>query len=241
MKKLDFEPVSATSLSKQIADQIRQAIMEGSLKANDRLPTEGELSDRFGVSRPTIREALKRLAAQNLIRSKRGPTGGTFIQAPDVDEACQSLASQSTLLMGFNFFSLDEVFETRLELESVCTRLAALNRTEDDLKQLHEILEQQAEPDLDGERLCSLDVQFHRAIANASKNKMLSYLMHGIIEALQPATNMAAFRHRSHEVIYHQHTVILKHIEAQESASAVNAMHDQILYMKERLAEAQKP
>jgi GntR family transcriptional repressor for pyruvate dehydrogenase complex len=64
LKKLDFEPVSATSLSKQIADQIRQAIMEGSLKANDRLPTEGELSDRFGVSRPTIREALKRLAAR---------------------------------------------------------------------------------------------------------------------------------------------------------------------------------
>jgi GntR family transcriptional repressor for pyruvate dehydrogenase complex len=241
LKEVTFSPVNTASLSKQIADQIRQSIMEGNLRVNDQLPTESELSERFGVSRPTIREALKRLAAQNLIRSKRGPTGGTFVQAPDIDEACQSLASQSTLLMGLNVFSLDEVMQTRLELESLCARLAAMNRTDDDLAILKRILTQQAEPDVDAESLCRLDVEFHRAIAQASKNKMLSYLMHGVIEALQPAINLAAFRFRSHEVIYHQHQMILSCIERQSSQACAEAMENQINYIKDRLEEAQKP
>ncbi|GAB5469382.1 MAG: hypothetical protein Kilf2KO_24120 [Rhodospirillales bacterium] len=66
------------SLAKQISDRIRRSIMNGSLKADDRLPTEQEFATRFQVSRPTIREALKRLAAQTLVRSRRGPNGDAF-------------------------------------------------------------------------------------------------------------------------------------------------------------------
>jgi DNA-binding FadR family transcriptional regulator len=104
VKSIDFEPVSQKSLSRQIADQIRQAIIDGSLAADDRLPTEDELAARFSVSRPTIREALKRLAAQNLVRSKRGPTGGTFVNRPSVSDLSDSLAGATTLLMGLNAF-----------------------------------------------------------------------------------------------------------------------------------------
>jgi len=71
---IKFEPLVTESLAKQIAENIREAIMTGSLKVDERLPTEEELAARFEVSRPTIREALKRLAAQHLIRSRRGPT-----------------------------------------------------------------------------------------------------------------------------------------------------------------------
>ena len=70
------EQIVTKSAAKQIAEHIRGAILEGRLKGDERLPTEEELAARYGVSRPTVREALKRLAAQNLISSKRGPAGG---------------------------------------------------------------------------------------------------------------------------------------------------------------------
>ena len=66
-----------SSVAARIAAQLRDAIVAGDLASDERLPGEQELADRYGVSRPTVREALKRLAAQNLIRSRRGPTGGT--------------------------------------------------------------------------------------------------------------------------------------------------------------------
>ena len=72
--KLNFEPVVNVSLAKQISERILESITDGKLKADDQLPTEEVLASQFQVSRPTIREALKRLAAQSLIRSRRGPS-----------------------------------------------------------------------------------------------------------------------------------------------------------------------
>ena len=72
---IDYQGLVTQGLARQIAEKLREAILEGRLHVNERLPTEYELAARFNVSRPTIREALKRLAAQNLIRSRRGPAG----------------------------------------------------------------------------------------------------------------------------------------------------------------------
>ena len=69
---LNYDEIVRTGLSRQVAEKIRSAILEGRLKVDDRLPSEEELARRFGVSRPTVREALKVLAAQNLIRSSGG-------------------------------------------------------------------------------------------------------------------------------------------------------------------------
>ena len=73
---MKIDPDSKVDLSAQIAQAIRDAIVAGRLMVDERLPSEAELADRFAVSRPTVREALKRLAAQNLIRTQRGATGG---------------------------------------------------------------------------------------------------------------------------------------------------------------------
>ena len=84
------EAIVKTSVSRQIADQLRAAIVEGRLKIGERLPTEDELAQRFGVSRPSVREALKRLAAQNLVRARRGPSGGNFVVKPSYAELAES-------------------------------------------------------------------------------------------------------------------------------------------------------
>ena len=103
---IDYQGIVAHGLAIQIAAKIRAAILEGHLRVDERLPTEAELGARFGVSRPTIREALKRLAAQNLIRSRRGPSGGNFVNQPSNQEARLAVANAASLLVSLGEFSL---------------------------------------------------------------------------------------------------------------------------------------
>lgn len=237
---LDVAPVNRSSLSKQVADQLQEAIYSGTLKADDRLPTEEALSERFQVSRPTIREALKRLAAKNLIRSKRGPAGGTFVNHLDAAELSEHLTTASTLFVSMNNISLDEISQTRKELETLCLQAACKNRREEDLAQLQQELEHQSNPNISAEDFCASDVRFHRAIANASGNRMLSFVMFTVIEALQPVANMIADRFRAREIITQQHQKILKAITAQDAASAIATLHEQIDYLHQKHLEAQQ-
>ena len=106
---LNYDDVVRTGLSKQVADEIRNAILDGRLQIDERLPNEEELAKRFGISRPTVREALKRLAAQNLIRSRRGPTGGNFVTRPDPESLSKAITGAATLLVGVGAFDVDEL------------------------------------------------------------------------------------------------------------------------------------
>jgi len=83
---MKIDPNSDDDLSAQIAAAIRDEIISGGLLVNARLPSEAELADHFGVSRPTVREALKRLAAQSLIRTQRGASGGAFVNKISFEE-----------------------------------------------------------------------------------------------------------------------------------------------------------
>src|SRR5215471_3927068 len=138
---IDYKGIVAHGLAVQIASKIREAILEGRFKVDERLPTEEELATRFGVSRPTIREALKRLAAQNLIRSRRCPSGGTFVNQPSSQEARLAVANAASLLVSLGEFSLQEIAEARTELELVCCRLAAERRTPEHLDIMAEEIE----------------------------------------------------------------------------------------------------
>ncbi len=231
MKSIEFEPVNQQSLSRQIADQLRQAIIEGTFEADDRLPTEDELAIRFQVSRPTIREALKILAAQNLVRSKRGPTGGTFVNRPSIDDLALSLAGATTLLVGLETFSLEEIVQTRLELETLCCRLAAENATPEDISALKAELAIQSQESLSAEAFCASDVKFHRTIANATQNRMLSFVMYTVIEAVQPISNMMAYKWREKRVIIEQHQRIIDALEVHNADQATAAIDEQIRYL----------
>ena len=84
---MKIDPKSPSDLSAQIAKAIRDAIMSGDLIVDERLPSEAELAEQFAVSRPTVREALKRLGAQSLIRTQRGATGGAFVNRLTFEDA----------------------------------------------------------------------------------------------------------------------------------------------------------
>src|SRR5258708_25164663 len=130
---IDYQGLVTQGLARQISEKIRDAILEGRIQVHERLPTEEELAAKFNVSRPTIREALKRLAAQNLIRSRRGPTGGTFVNQPSREEGRLMVANAARLLVSMGAFALSDIAEARQEIELVCCRLAARRPTDEQL------------------------------------------------------------------------------------------------------------
>ena len=182
---INFQPVVAESLAKQIAENIRSSILDGSLKVDDQLPTEEVLAKKFKVSRPTIREALKRLAAQNLIRSRRGPTGGTFVNRPSHEDLRSTLTGSAMLMVSMGEFSLSEIAEARRELELPCCRLAAERRQEEHLQAMAEEIELQRNPATTDTDFCASDVRFHRAMVDATGNPVLRFLS----PLLNPWTN----------------------------------------------------
>ncbi|MFW1677939.1 FadR/GntR family transcriptional regulator [Pontibacter sp. JAM-7] len=237
---IELEPVQRTSLSKQIADQLEDAIMEGSLRANDRLPTEEEMSKRFSVSRATIREAMKRLAAKKLVRSKRGPAGGTFVNELGAAELSDSLVTATTMFVSMNNISLEEISETRKEMETLCCRLACQNRTDKDLQRLENALGKQSDSQISAEAFCAADVQFHRTLVDASHNRMLGFVMYCLIEALQPVANMLAYHFRERAVILNQHRRLLDAVHSRNTALATNIMLEQLDYLERLQHEAQQ-
>ena len=235
---IKFEPLVTESLAKQIAENIREAIVKGSLKVDERLPTEEELAARFEVSRPTIREALKRLAAQHLIRSRRGPTGGTFVNRPSQDEIRLNLTNAMTLLVGMGEFNLADIAETRQGLETLCCRLAAERRTDAHLVALAVELDIQRDPALSDVDFCASDVRFHRVLADATDNALLKFIVLTVIDALQPVANMVVYQFRERQRLVSQHESILAALQARDADSAIAALNEQIADLGEKYAQA---
>lgn len=238
--KLNYEPLVTASLAKQIAEKIRESITVGTLKADDRLPTEDEFAKQFQVSRPTIREALKRLAAHSLIRSRRGPAGGTFVNRPSHKEVSSNLTTATALLVSLGEFEVPEVLEARHELEVTCARLAAKRNAEAELDIMAKEIETQKNSALSDVDFCASDVRFHRAMADASHNPVLQFVMFAVIEALQPIENMAVFRFREREVIVKQHEKMLAALQARDTEAVVAAVTEQTEYLRERFDAAQE-
>ncbi len=234
---INYDRVVTQSLAKQIAEQIRSAILQGDLQVDERLPTEAELAARFNVSRPTIREALKRLAAQHLIRSRRGPTGGTFVTRPSTEEMSDALTGTATLMVSLGEFDLDSISEARREMEQLCLTLAVQRRTEGQLAELNAALSQQQQP-ISDEEFCAADIRFHRALVDATANPVLQFNMYTVIEALQPLTNMLANRFRDREVIIGHHQALYNAIAAQQIDPARQSLDQLIDYLTSQYSKA---
>lgn len=130
------------SAYQQIADQLRGLIVSGELAPGDRLPSEPELGQAFGVGRSTVREALRSLSSQNLVYTSRGVNGGTFVA--DVDPQHISAYLETSLgLLTAGSLTVDELLAVREILEVPAARLAATERTEEELAALRKAVEQE--------------------------------------------------------------------------------------------------
>jgi len=220
------DPARKPDLSAQIAQDIRDAIVEGRMIVNERLPSEAELAEQFDVSRSTVREALKRLAAQSLIRTQRGAFGGAFVNRISYAEAYGQQITTSTLLLSMNAVSFETACEARFALERACAPLSAARCTEDHLKVMRAEITRQGRSDLSDEAFCGSDVAFHRALVDGACNPVLSYQLAGAVEAMQPLMNMITFTSRSRGQIVALHERILDALGRRDAVAADAALHD---------------
>jgi DNA-binding FadR family transcriptional regulator len=217
---MKIDPNSSADLSAQSADAIRAAIISGDLHVNTRLPSELELAEQFQVSRPTVREALKRLAAQSLIRTQRGATGGAFVNHLSFEDAYSQHITTSTLLLSMNAVSFDTACEARYALERACAPLSAQRCCADHLATMRTEIFRQTQPGLTDVAFCASDVAFHRALVDGASNPVLSYQLAGAVEAMQPLMNMITYPARSRAAIVALHTDIADAIEAGDGVAA---------------------
>lgn len=227
---MKIDPQDPSDLSAQIARAIRDAIISGALPVDERLPSEAELSEHFAVSRPTVREALKRLAAQSLIRTQRGATGGAFVNRLRYEDAYGQQITTSTLLLSMNDVSFATACEARYALERACAPLAAQRRSADHLATMRAEIHRQGQPGLSDEAFCASDVTFHRALVDAADNPVLSYQLAGAVEAMQPLMNMITFTARSRERIIALHVGIADALEARKGTATDHILCDLAQY-----------
>ncbi|CUH87384.1 L-lactate utilization operon repressor [Phaeobacter sp. CECT 5382] len=223
---MKIDPNSSADLSAQIAKAIKDAIINGDLIVDQRLPSESELADQFQVSRPTVREALKRLAAQSLIRTQRGASGGAFVNRISFEDAYAQQITTSTLLLSMNDVSFETACEARYALERACAPLSAQRRTPDHLATMRAEIFRQGQPGLTDEAFCASDVAFHRALVDGAENPVLSYQLAGAVEAMQPLMNMITFSARDRARIVELHSTIADAIESGNGGAAIDGLTD---------------
>jgi DNA-binding FadR family transcriptional regulator len=153
-----------------LADELRADITSGRLQPGERLPPEPELCIRTGVSRSTVREALRLLASQHLIVTTRGVTGGSFVAHPDAEQLSESLRTGISLLATTAEVGFADLLELRRALEVPAARLAAPRRTDAHLAALENAL---FDPELDDvETMILAHADFHATVAAATGNPL---------------------------------------------------------------------
>jgi GntR family transcriptional repressor for pyruvate dehydrogenase complex len=224
-----LKPIKAKRVSDQAYEQIRDLIFRGQLKPGDQIMPERELAQALGVSRPTVREAIKKLVTMGLLEHRQGQ--GTFVRSTDSQRERNPLAA----VIEGDDASLEELLEVRMGLESQSAILAAQRATDEDVKVLQKALEAMLVENAAGRLGIEEDVSFHMAITFATKNPVQVYLMKnfydllhfGIRENLQALWEEPA----SLPIIRRQHQGIFDAIKNHDPEAASQAMKEHITFV----------
>lgn len=212
-----FEPVAVTRASSAIAEQIRSAIVGGRLEQGERLPPERELAAQFGVSRVTVRDALRALEATGLVEIRVGARGGAFVRAPSGSLVAQAMSDMMVLA------AVDpaDIVESRLIVELGTVTLACSRATDEDLDALRELDKRARAALKDGSYTRELSWEFHSLLAQAAHNGAIE----GLTQSFRSSLSMHPVRvreprNRSFASTVNEHRNILRAIEAGDAARA---------------------
>jgi GntR family transcriptional repressor for pyruvate dehydrogenase complex len=228
---MQLKPIKPSKISDAISEQLKDLIRSGALKPGDRLPSERELVEQLGVSRPSVREALLKLEAKGMITSRQG--GGTYVS----EVLAPSIVNPLADLLRDNPEAISDVLECRHGLEELAASYAALRATADDRELIREkflaLVDATAARDL--ERSAFADTEFHMAIAEASHNFALLYITRSLFDIL--STQMLSnweqlmLEPDSCDQIQSQHQYIYDAIVTGDPDMARNAAHSHLSYI----------
>lgn len=237
---MPFEKVQPEKLSQGVVRQIEQLILRGILQPGDRLPAERELSDRLGVSRPSLREALSDLQDRGLLTSRAG--AGVYVA-----DVLGSAFSPALIRL---FASHDEaVFDYiafRRDMEGIAAERAAHHGSDTDLKLIDAIFHKMETAHLKKNPTdeAALDAEFHLAIIEASHNVIMLHMMRSMYDLLQEGVfynRQVMFRQRmTRDMLLDQHRAINSGIQSRDPSAARAAVGAHLDFVEKALSDQQK-
>ncbi|MCL4486621.1 MAG: FadR family transcriptional regulator [Chloroflexi bacterium] len=232
-----FHTVRVARASEDIVLQVKDHIFSGKLAPGDRLPSEKELAEQFGLSRTTVRDALRVLESQNLISIKVGAGGGAFVARPSATTISEAL----TDMLRMQGASSRELIEARRAIEMTTARLAAERATAEDLQAMRAAIDGAHQAQSSGDpHFTPHSVNFHVAMAKAAKNRVLLFtvssfqtLFYETLEKIIPDEQMGARAIQDHEKL-------LDAIAAHDSERATRIMNEHLVYFERRVQKLEQ-
>jgi DNA-binding FadR family transcriptional regulator len=215
----------------QVADQLRELIVTGEILPAQKLPNEATLAHEFGVSRATVREALRVLSTQNLLRTTKGSRGGSYITLPTVDHISDYLSANISLLSATENVSLDEFLELREMLEVPAARLAARRREPAHVHDLRAAIPE-SPLRMETEDQFMLNRGFHSTLVLATGNALLAIAAQPIFSVLQTNLQRSTLGNRFHKRINEDHVALADAVEAGDEAAAERLMLDHLGFLR---------
>lgn len=190
---MDVTSLREPKMADRVATVLRRMLVRGEISEGTMLPPESQLMERFGVSRPTLREAFRVLESESLIKVERGVRGGARVHRP----RRETLARYAGLILEYEGVTLKDVYDARITLETPIVVQLAKDKNKTVIAELEDIVNREAQ--LKGSEAIDARTDFHAAIARLSGNKtlqMINEMLHHIIEkgnrSLQPITGPRA-------------------------------------------------
>jgi GntR family transcriptional repressor for pyruvate dehydrogenase complex len=232
---VELKPIKVKRASDQIFEQLRDLIFRGELKPGEQLVPERELAQAFGVSRPTVREAINKLVTMGLVEHRQGQ--GTFVRSQEATREHNPLAA----IIDRQETSLEDLLEVRIGLEGQSAVLAAERATPEDLQRLEETLATMQAEHAAGGLGIEEDVAFHMGLAYATKNPVQVYIMRSFHDLLHFGIE-ENLRHLWEDpanlpIIQQQHQRIVQAIKGRDPEGAYEAMKAHITFVLEFVRE----
>jgi GntR family transcriptional regulator, transcriptional repressor for pyruvate dehydrogenase complex len=234
-------PIRRQRVCEPVAQQIREAIFSGQLAPGHKLPPERELAQRFETSRVALREALRALEQEGMIHIKRGFGGGAYVA--DFDQALRVLVDSLTTVVKLGQAKSGHLTEARTILEPEIARLAALRASEEDLKAIEAVAVIQEEELRAGELTRAHDMLFHRMVAAACHNPVLTIVIGAVDESIRDAILRSRLTREMRAGVVGYHRRLCEAIRSRDAARAHDLMREHVMAVQNHLrsSEEQKP
>ncbi len=214
----------------QVEEQLREAILRGTFAQGERLPPETQLAQQFGISRPTLREALSALARVGLIRRVPGVAGGNFVNSVTPDSLSTMLSESMTTILRLGALDVEEITEVRRFLEIPAARSAATHRSPAEIEELRMIVDAQRRTTIDDVKVAGYDFAFHSLVAQASGNRLLAAFVSAVHTAATPVSYLDITPEVGKATV-RQHLSILAAVESGDQDMAARAMSEHLEYV----------
>lgn len=231
-----FAPIRTRKIYEEVSSAIRQKLIDKELKVGDRLPSERELTQMFGVSRTAVREAIRSLENEGIVTLKLGAKGGAFITNDTAGQVIQSFNN----LLDFGGVTLAELLDARIAVMEAVVARAATRASPDDIAELRENITQTLALDRDTEYPARVlkAWEFNVLVARISGNSVLATITEAMSMVIRPF--LVKVEPGPHEMVIRSRRDLVSRIESGDAEGAVAVVRSSMRTLNQHLLDAEQ-